>query len=208
MRRERIAALNCNNDSVSVTPLRPASCRREVLFADPLLTGELLLIALAWDHLIDTEQPDDLSAADVARLTGLSESSITYVLQKDVPHYESPPAPDHCQHPGCTRQRGTIAGLRDPEDGTIARLMCCHRHQEWGEALKRRHKEIAPGRVPPQPAYNTRSRLAPHFPEVDFPEWWGRLTLNHFIGDVYDQTRDPERGGTHHFQRPRLRIVS
>jgi hypothetical protein len=212
---------------VTVEPLRPASCRREALFADPLLRGELLLIALVWDHLLDTTPGELIRLKHTARMAGLPYREVLRRLVYDIPRYDPPDKPEHCQYVGprggtCPRRGQVHRELRDPDDGTITWVSGCYNrdHRAWAERKAALHDEQLGARTPPKPAYNTRSRMAHHFEDVlDFPSWWIKLGTENAKrrfgicypinpDAVYDVSRDPERGGQSLIQRPRLRIVS
>jgi hypothetical protein len=208
-----------------VEPLRPASCRREALFADPLLRRDLLLIALAWDHLLDTKPKRVIELRQVARMVGVPGREMLRLLVADIPRYEPPTEPESCQYIGprggrCHRRKWTSHPLLDVDDGTITWVSACYdsTHRAWADRLAMLHDDALDTRTPPKPVYNTRSRMAHHFDDViDFPAWWVTLTTAKADQEsawptnqetVYDIARDPERGGCLLIQRPRLRIVS
>jgi hypothetical protein len=214
--------------------LRPASSRRDALFADPLLRRDLLLVALAWDHLLDTKPGEVIQLSTVARMAGLPYRAVLDLLVSDAPRYQPPPTPELCQYVGprggrCNRREARSHALRDPDDGTITWVSACYdpTHTAWAQRRAQLHGEALGTRTPPKPAYNTRSRIAHHFEDdFDFPTLWVMLTTakaNRWktarVGSfeiplqvnqeaIYDVTRDPGRGGAPAIQRPRLRIVS
>jgi hypothetical protein len=156
---------------VTVLHLQPVVTRPASLWADPLLTKNPLLLALAWHHLIETQSPR-IASEDVCGLTGWSDASYRGLCLEDVPVYE---------------------------------VTACRAHWSYVQYEVAAHAEFLGARVPPKPAYNTRSRLAHHFPEIDFPVWWEKLTQGR--REPYDITRDPDRGGSPLIQRPNLRVV-
>lgn len=197
---------------MTVEQLRPTGSRREALYADPLLTGRLLLMALAVDHLIERGERQ-VRFTQVGAITGLDGWTVNRLLREDIPRYEPPARPERCQVVGprggvCPRPASVVLALLDGEDGTTTWVAACRAvtHRAWAEGLQRRHREALGVRVPPTPAYNTRSRLAHHFPEIDFPRWWPQIQAHAYRGS-YDPARDPERGGAHLLQRPKLHLV-
>lgn len=192
------------------TPLIPAANRQEAMLLDPLLGGNLLLIGLAWDYLL-AHGARKITGVAVGRLTGLDEYRYRDAVHSDIPRYDPPARPRACQVVGprggtCSRRACHVRALADLDDGTVTWLAACTTpaHRLWFE---RRHNEYARSveiRRPPKPAYNTRSKVAHHFPEIDFPVWWAMLDHRRESYDVY---RDPAQGGDLVRQRPRLRVV-
>lgn len=220
---------------MTATPLRPTTSRRAALLADPLLRRDLLLIALVWDHLLDTKPGETIRTKEVAQMTGLPYREILRQMADDVPRYKPPDTPELCQYVGprggrCNRRAARSRALRDADDGTITWVTACYdpTHEAWADRKVALHDDLLGARTPPKPAYNTRSRIAHHFEDrLDFPTWWvmitterasryaGTLTMGSHSArlgirrdDVYDIARDPDRGGSPIIQRPRLRIVS
>jgi hypothetical protein len=199
---------------MTVRELRPGppKTRRRQLLEDPNLTGNLLLVALVLDQLI-AEGKRPIRMGKVAELTGLG-GGMRRILLDDVPRYQPPPRPGKCQVRGprngqCPRYASTVVALPDPEDGTTTWAAGCAltTHSTWATAEQRRHREALGDSVPPLPVYNTRSVLAASFPEIDFPEWWTRLTERD-EWRRYDVNRDPMFGaGDVVLQRPKLRVV-
>jgi hypothetical protein len=194
---------------VTVLHLQPVVTRPASLWADPLLTKNPLLLALAWHHLIETQSPR-IASEDVCGLTGWSDASYRGLCLEDVPVYEAPSRPRACPNVGprggkCQRSPAGWRALRDPDDGAITWVTACRAHWSYVQYEVAAHAEFLGARVPPKPAYNTRSRLARHFPEIDFPVWWSKLTQGR--REPYDVTRDPDRGGSPLIQRPNLRVV-
>jgi hypothetical protein len=194
---------------VTVLHLQPVVTRPASLWADPVLTRDLLLLALVWHHLIDTAS-SKIRGEEVCGLTGWSGSHYRGLCLEDVPVYEPPARPRRCPYFGprggsCTRSVAGWRGLPDPDSGAVTWTTACRAHWSLVQHEVEAHTEFLGARVPPKPAYNARSRLAHHFPEIDFPLWWVKLTEGR--REPYDVTRDPDRGGSQLIQRPNLRVV-
>lgn len=193
----------------AAAPIRPTTSRREALWQDPLLAGDMLLVALAWDHLLGAKAKS-INGEDIERLTGMDVWKYRTLVLRDIPSYVPPKRPWNCSYVGprggyCPRRWASSARMADPDDGTVTWLVACTLHRSWAVHRFDQYRADLAERVPPKPAYNTRSRVAHHFDEVDFPAWWATWTSND--DDPYDINRDPERGGAHVMQRPQLKVV-
>lgn len=196
----------------NIHELTPPPVRRtDALWQDPNLSGDLLLVALAIDHLIDTHGRR-ITSAEIKRVTGIGPAQYWCLIQQDIPHYEPPPGPRWCMYVGsrggvCRRRPGVIRRVPDIETGEVAYRASCLPHKAWVEHVVGEIEAGWGGRVPPKPAYNTRSKLAPHFDEIDWPLWWRKWGASSLRREPYDITRDVARGGSPLAQRPRLRVV-
>lgn len=197
---------------VSTQELWPGLSRRDRLFADPLLTDRLLLVALTWDHLLTDAGVPGLVTENVTRLAGLTDEEYLRAVMADIPVYQPPERPQVCQHTGprggnCQSRVTRTHALRDNQTGEVTWLGSCGlvTHQAWAGNVDARHECEVPGPYP-LPAYNQRSRVAGHFPEIDWPWWWHQITQGHGLM-AYDQARDPDRGGNATPPRAALRLV-
>lgn len=194
-----------------VVQLRTALNRRDALFRDPHVTGDLLLVGLLWDHLIEAKAMA-ITGEDAQRVLGWRPGRYRSTCLDDVPTYEPPSRPRKCPHVGprggrCWASVALWRSLPDVDDGTVTWVGSCLPHHYIVDAALSAYRTACGVRVAPKPAYNTRSKLAHHFPEIDWPVWWEKLTQGRRYPEPYDVARDPERGGSVVIQPPKLRVV-
>lgn len=152
-----------------------------VLMADPDLTGDLLLVALALcDYLYERRDGTGVKSAKrtnwvqgIADRTGIRANYVPHVIGKDFPRYEPENWTDHaatlCRAPMVRRngpcgQRATMWTLDfDPKTGRRWRAGACTRHRatEMPAIDARRRAWIANGG--PTPPHNAGGILARHF---------------------------------------------
>jgi hypothetical protein len=200
---------------MNIRPLIPADCRRHALLADPHVTDRLLVVAIAWDYLLEVDATVRALTADrVTGCTGLSDRQYWEAVHGDIPRYVPPDRPRTCQYQGprggqCQLSVTQWDPVRDEHTGTVAWIASCRllTHRAWADKQVADHQAGMRGPAP-LPIYNRRSRVAHHFPEINFPVWWERLTARHTEDHRYTPDRDPDRGGEVVLSRPQLRLIT
>jgi hypothetical protein len=179
--------------------------RVAAMFADPHLTGDLLLVGL---YLVDQwwNRGGDVRVEDVAdalfpaappltitfngapqrgRSPGVAR--VDKALRDDIRRYDplwegTPVARYRCQAP-MLRRSGVCGGtdhravmVTDVATGKRSMLVACTRHNGWWEQQWAANRAaVAAAGVVPAPSANRGGVLARHFPEVDWPAYWARL---------------------------------
>ena len=198
----------------TIKPLNPGASRRHQLMIDPSITGNRLLVALAWDYLLEIEGIKALTLPRVCEVTGLKDREYGREVNNDIPRYNPPPAPRECQHLGprggrCALHVTHHRVLRDETTGEVSWVAACHllTHRAWADHVADQHEASMRGPAP-WPVYNHRSVLAPHFPEVNFRWWWAEMTARCDEYHRYNPDRDPQFGAAVVRPRPQLRLVT
>lgn len=144
--------------------------RVETMLADPDLTGDQLLIAMAMSHFFGSRDGEDAKFSDVMDLTGWDRPRLIRALRDDAPRY----TPDRsqasvCANPmirrdgPCGKRAWNDLPFRDPDTGEVTQRGACSRH--WPE-LQSQHRTnradwLAAGS--PMPGPNTGGVLPRYF---------------------------------------------
>lgn len=166
------------------------SRRLERMLDDPDLSGDLLLVGLAFARFLDfggIPPGKRLSTGLVARSVwptrppSLRAYTVQRTLAADARTYKPVRETSRCgapmvRRPGaCGRGTSSYGLITDWDTGEQNDIGACSRHREWLRDLRRRNEADRPEH-PPLPAANHGGILARHIPEFGWPKIWAWAT--------------------------------
>lgn len=179
----------------TVAALRNNHARVAGMLADRDLSGDLLLVALTFAHIVDFYPYDEWKIARFAdwlfptpayahgpRHRVAAVTRIAKVLKKDIRRYVAPPSDGRCDaavrgRDGVCGRPGTAVGatITDLATGELAHMTACARHADWLRGLHATNQQDCAATPPPAPAANTGGVLCKHLGELDWPTFWRKI---------------------------------
>lgn len=206
----------------AVDQLRAHHTRVAGMYADRDLSGDLLLVALGWAHVVDFYPAEDWQITRLAEwlfpcppnVHGPAHAKgaamqIVRVLRKDIRRYEPPRATGRCDSPvrgrtdSCGRAATTGATIVDLLTGALSHLGACTRHTGWLTATHQENRDACELAQVPVPCANTGGVLRRHLGELDWPAFWRKIDPQWVEAPETDEVHPPRAVRTH-----RLRLLT